>query len=85
MQMIGVAVRDPDEGRLLHRVTFRRGQRPVKPPTAEVAGALQPRIGRQQRPALVVKDQGRIAERLKAEPHHRSSANRGTPLYSQPA
>ncbi len=69
MEMIGMPVGDPDVIGRDHGGALGARERPIERPAAEIAGAGQPRIGREHRPAAVMEQERSVAECLEAEAH----------------
>ena len=83
MKMIGLAVRDPEIFGRHHRRALALGQRPVERPGTEIAGAIEPRIGRQHGTIIVVEHQRGVAECFKSEAHQRRLRGTTKPLRLQ--
>ena len=76
VQMVRMAVGDPDEGRGGGVLDLGGGEVVIEGPASEVRGADEPRIGHQDRPAVLEDLKGRISQRLEAESRHGAEPRR---------
>src|SRR5689334_16927691 len=67
MKVVGVPVRDPDVRRPLYVLDFFGRQWVVEGPAAEVAGTLQPRVGREYGLAVNFELNGRVTQGLEGK------------------